>query len=1414
MKKFYITLFLILSFASIVHSSQSTITTGEGYSCIGDDKTRKQTEQNALIEAKRNAVEKTVTYLRSETTVKNFQFEKDVVEAYSNATVKTVDELEKGWYKDLSMGDCYRIKIKAEVMPDEIMTDKLTSQAASDDPTAPLKVKVWTDKKEYKECDKVKVFIKGNKPFFARVIYKDAGGNLVQLLPNRFRENNYFDGNVVYEIPSGLDKFDLAVSPPYGNEQISIYAATGELGDINLSESNGVYTVKTKEKDIGIRSRGIKITEKTGAAPAAEFYEGKTTITTGGKCGKPSQSLQNDLKPAEKMEMVAQTGSTAYGRTLLFSPDGEYLVIGYFGYDAFNSTIKLWRTSTGMLLRTFIVHSAQMSSVALSPDGQTIAYGTRSLTSNTYKNDGEIGLLRVSDFKVLKKISVGRTVSSVAFGPDGKYIASATRISEDRFNIEMRSVTDGALIQTIENKTEPQGCIYRIVFSPDGKYIASGDEASGYTGTIKLWRVSDGSLVRVVGKFNTEIKNEIAFSPDGKLIAGGVAEINLWQVSDGLLLRSFAGDIGPGNSQNAVKEIKSISFSPDGQFILSGSNHRYSARIWRVSDGALVKSLLPEKIITKVAFSPNGKYIAVSGLGKDGGVGIIQVSDYAVIQKLATAASPSSDIKIAANLNDKIIVGDPMSLFTVWRMSNPSLIDFNIPKYINNMSRAGRLGIVSPDGNYFAADVTDLDNRQNHYIKLWRVSDGALIRTFGSYLPDRLITRLEFSQDGKFIVSVDAKDSWANIKIWRVSDGSLIRQTDSAVYVNSLSFSPDGTSILSCSTPDRSKSVSILSITKESMDREYGGYFCYFATFSRDSKKIAVWTDDKDMPVKVIQVSDGAVVKSFRGAPQSIALSPDGVIIAIADFDNSIKLWRVSDGSLVRAFAAAGNIAKSLTFSGDGRHLVYANDNGTHILNISSGDIVSLFELNGEWLMFTPDGYFDSSKHGGSLVAMVKGMEAFGVDQFAIRNNRPDIILKRMGLGSQELIDHYYSQFLKRLRRSGFTEEQLNSDLHVPEAEVTDTKLSGKFAEIGFKLSDNKYNLKRYNIYVNDIPLFGAYGKEIRSHDIVLKEKIELATGKNKIEVAAINEKGAESYRALTFAEYKDNVNGDLYFIGFGVSRYKDGKLNLKYADKDATDLAAAYSKMKGKPYNNVFIKTYLNEDVTSENVENAKELLRNAKVDDTVVLFIAGHGVHDTDKEATYYYLTHNSDINNLSNTAVNFDYIEDLMQGISPRNKLFLMDTCESGEVDEDIQNKLITLADSRGIRARAIRGIEVKPKTKGTPVSAEPLKKKREYLLERDRYIYNDLSRRSGAIVFSSSKGSEFSYESDNIQNGFFTKEILAALTQKEADKNNDEIVSMDELREYVGKMVSEKTGGLQHPTVDRDNLYQRFGFEMIK
>ena len=297
MKKVFLLFPLILLMTSNLYASQSSIIEADGLACMGYDKSRKQTEEEALANAKKKAVEHAATYIKSESRIKDFELEKDLVEAYSNATVKVIQEIGRSWYRDVSLWECCQVKIKAEVIPDNKAMEKIVrGKGQSDDPSAPLNVQLWADRKEYKEAEKIKIYIRGNKPFYARVVYKMINGELRQLFPNPFRRDNYFNGGAIYEIPSPEDQFELEVEPPFGKETIIVYASTAPLGEIDLTPDGGVYKIKTESEKIGAKSREVSLSEKNEArsrgvslkekdpgqkTKMAEFLEAQIFFTTG-----------------------------------------------------------------------------------------------------------------------------------------------------------------------------------------------------------------------------------------------------------------------------------------------------------------------------------------------------------------------------------------------------------------------------------------------------------------------------------------------------------------------------------------------------------------------------------------------------------------------------------------------------------------------------------------------------------------------------------------------------------------------------------------------------------------------------------------------------------------------------------------------------------------------------------------------------------------------------------------------------------------------------------------------------------------------------------------------------------------------------------------------------------------------------
>lgn len=675
-------------------------------------------------------------------------------------------------------------------------------------------------------------------------------------------------------------------------------------------------------------------------------------------------------------------------------------------------------------------------------------------------------------------------------------------------------------------------------------------------------------------------------------------------------------------------------------------------------------------------------------------------------------------------------------------------------------------------------------------IDIYNLKYGTLLSPIRETVKNQ-VNELFFAPDGKTLISQRQNFS---INVWDIRTGKLLRELLVPYYsrnLNSLALSHEGKLGIPSRTVPNSSAVA--------HDQELSVLDLY----SNDVKRVIVPNRGENIPAsKKISI---------------MRFSQDGKMILAASEAGDITLINTGGGEAVNYDLSQAEKEKNSVFLGYALTSLQLRDDAKYFLttvqgnsaltlwNVRTKERVNFVSAGNEWLIYTPDGYFDASSHGGELVAMVKGLDAYSIAQFAARYNRPDLILERMELGHPEQISYYNQLYYKRLKKLGLTEALLNSEVHVPEARITGIKNSGKYVDVEFTISDSEYPLKRFNFYVNDVPLFGLEGKELTGSAFSGTERIELTPGKNKIELMVMNAVGAESYRVPAYADYSGKEKGDLYYLAFGASKYKDPSLDLNYADKDVLDLEAVVSGMR-PAYSDVHVKTFLNDEMTAKNIGKARVFLEKATANDTVLLFIAGHGGYDRGKDPKYYFLPYEADKNDLVRTGVDFDTIENLLNDIKPRKKLFFMDTCESGELDDDTYAQYYTLANARGLRPRTSR----KPlKARGAIAGNS-----RPYLYDKNRFIYNNLSLRSGIVVFSSSRGGELSYESSSIRNGFFTKELITALTSRVADSDGDGKIDSAELRAYVSKAVSKDTVGLQNPTIDRDNQYQKIQLPLVE
>ena len=171
----------------------------------------------------------------------------------------------------------YHYWIKAEIRyvlkskPPAAVVDRKPRNAG------PLTVEAWAEKKKFKAGEQMKFFIRGNKNFYARVIYIDANNNKLQLIPNKYNSNNYFEGGKTIEIPGSGEGYTITVSPPFGKEKIIVFASTSPQGDIIIGSKDGpLFQVNDDMSVIEVQTRGVQIQKDE----SAEFYETSCEIKT------------------------------------------------------------------------------------------------------------------------------------------------------------------------------------------------------------------------------------------------------------------------------------------------------------------------------------------------------------------------------------------------------------------------------------------------------------------------------------------------------------------------------------------------------------------------------------------------------------------------------------------------------------------------------------------------------------------------------------------------------------------------------------------------------------------------------------------------------------------------------------------------------------------------------------------------------------------------------------------------------------------------------------------------------------------------------------------------------------------------------------------------------------------------------
>ncbi|MEW6130837.1 MAG: hypothetical protein AB1757_27655 [Acidobacteriota bacterium] len=260
--------------------------------------------------------------------------------------------------------------------------------------------------------------------------------------------------------------------------------------------------------------------------------------------------------------------------------------------------------------------------------------------------------------------------------------------------------------------------------------------------------------------------------------------------------------------------------------------------------------------------------------------------------------------------------------------------------------------------------------------------------------------------------------------------------------------------------------------------------------------------------------------------------------------------------------------------------------------------------------------------------------------------------------------------------------------------------------------------------------------------------------------------------------EASKNTEVQLWGVIIGVSQYKygdqttkEGEIpNLKNAGDDAQAMYDFLRSPNGGGFRDVSDGGRLillkDENATKANVEKALNTLRQTRPNDYFIIYIAAHGAlvpqanpQTRATEEIPYFVLHDTNLGDMSNTAIRMDAFRKLVSEISAKKGLVISDTCHSA-----------------GVQLQG-RGINITKRA-------------------NSRYLEEMSKIPSGVGFLSAADQTELSYELDTLNAGVFTYSVLEGLRGL-ADTNSDNVVNFKELKDYVSDKVAEMTERRQRP-----------------
>ena len=940
---------------------------------------------------------------------------------------------------------------------------------------------------------------------------------------------------------------------------------------------------------------------------------------------------------------------------------------------------------------------------------------------------------------------------TIAINPKNDLIA--TGVGQD---IYLWDASSAKIIKTLKGHN---GTVTSLVFSNKNDNLISGAEDN----TAILWDIKTGEKIRTFVGHEKRVSS-VAISADDKYILTGSYDWNakLWDTQTGANVQTYKGH---------KHWIYSVAFSPDGKMVLTGSSD-FTAKLWNRENGTLAGSLLGHtNNITTLKFTPNQKYILTGST--DESVFIWNAENGEFVRKLTPNVGQIYELDISKD-GKYFVVGGSNKKASIWNLKKmEKWMDFKEHKAaviackFSNTKKSQTIISASHDKSVLKWDLGFGSVKEQYFeksypitkgvfskkgdkaiaalsngtIKIWSTSTG---RTdFLLKADKKIITALAVSLDGKFFITAG---NGKTLKLWDLELGKMVR-----------SYEGLKTTVADIAFIDENKFLTVgekfIQIWDVSQDKpiKTSKQKANLYTLAIAAGSNTIFTNGKSNEIQTFDLQSLSPTGNLEGHAHivtDLAVSDNGQFLVSGSNDRTAKIWNIEERKLIKSFPGHLGVITTVDISSKGNFILTGSQDKTvRIWDVQTNLPIEMIEGHTKTITtatFSEDDQFvyttSSDKTaklwlaGYDVNVHIEEEENTVVNNFAPLPTMENEMMKIRWVSPNE----------RKFRKDGFPLEGADLKFEI-EIESKIELDKDQFRMVVNGNTGGKYGITSLENYSGD-------GDE--THFYTYKNGVKfLDEGFNYVQLECRKEDETIA-RSEALKVHFEPSKINLYLLAIGTQ-----PVDLTYPTKDADDFANLF---EDHPlYKRSSTRKLLGTDATASRIKlELSRLQKNRFITDKdlVIIFMSSHG--SVRENGIFSLQGTDYDIVDPDATSVGFNEIKDRLASL-PCKKMLFLDACHSGTADPALlQNK----KDGRESAARLAL---------------------QRLLIPQD-----------GWTIITSS-GNEPSWEHKDWENGSFTESIISGLSDAKADKDQNGMISIDELYSYLKLAVPQLNASVNYP-----------------